>query len=151
MSTTKIDKVSILQGAPVSFGSITIYQPTLKDINKISYDQFARITNLLTISESDLLLMYHQEHIEEGETNPILWLYENCLKNPTFFLELQRYFFHSQCLFRRTSQAPFIYYAFPITAPPPIICQIYSGAVIVNTRQAKRIAGAVHSKCPDLR
>ena len=89
MSTTKIDKVSILQGAPISFGSITIYQPTLKDINKIGYDQFARITNLLTISESDLLLMYHQEHIEEGETNPILWLYENCLKNPTFFLELQ--------------------------------------------------------------
>lgn len=89
MLIAKIDRTSILAGNSVNFGPITIYQPTLKDINKIGYDQFARITNLLTISESDLLLMYHQEHIEEGETNPILWLYENCLKNPTFFLELQ--------------------------------------------------------------
>ena len=31
------------------------------------------------------------------------------------------------------------------------IVQIYVGAVKVNTRQANRIAGAAHSKCPDLR
>ena len=89
MPTAKIDRTSILAGNPVDFGLLTIYQPSLKDINKIGYDQFARITNLLTISESDLLLLYNKEHIENGETNPILWLYDNCLKNPTFFLELQ--------------------------------------------------------------
>ena len=29
-----------------------------------------------------------------------------------------------------------------------MIVQTYVGAVSVNTRQAKRIAGAAHSKCP---
>ena len=32
-----------------------------------------------------------------------------------------------------------------------MIVQTYVGAVSVNTKQAKSIAGAAHSKCPDLR
>ncbi len=32
-----------------------------------------------------------------------------------------------------------------------MIVQTYVGAVNVNTRQANKIAGAAHSKCPDFR
>lgn len=35
--------------------------------------------------------------------------------------------------------------------PYASICQMYSGAVSVNTRQTNRIAGAAHSNCPCFR
>lgn len=93
MSTAKMNRLLALKGLPIPFGEIKIYQSTLKDITMIGYSEYARLTNLLTITESDLLLIYNKEKIENGQTNPLLWLYENSLANPTFFLELQIGFF----------------------------------------------------------
>lgn len=89
----KIERLKILQGEPVDFGPLKIYQPKLKEINEIGYLEYARITNLLTISESELLLFYHKEKIENGETNPFLYLFVQSLKSPIFFLELRMGFF----------------------------------------------------------
>ena len=93
MLLDNLERTNLLAGLPVHFNSLTIYQPTLKDINVIGHNRFSRYVNLLTISESDLLFMYHKNKIENGISTPILWLYQNSILENSFFLELKMAFF----------------------------------------------------------
>ena len=89
----KIERLDLLQGHPVNFNNLIIYQPNLNEINAIGYSNYARLTNLLTLSEGDLIFFFNKEKIKDGQTSPILYLYEQSLINPTFFLELRMAFF----------------------------------------------------------
>lgn len=88
-----IDPLVLMSGDPIDFGPLKIHQLTLKEIKQIGYRSFSRFTNLLTIDESQLLLFYEKEKISDGTTIPILYLYEQSIKNPTVFLEIKIGFF----------------------------------------------------------
>ena len=87
-----IDNFSILGGEPISFGTFEIYQPTLDTIRKIGYQRYSQITNLLTISESDLLVFFDKEKITNFSSNPLEYLYEKSLQEPQFFFSLREGF-----------------------------------------------------------
>lgn len=89
----KIDDLNLLAGGAIPFGPLKVYQPTLKEINNIGFSEFCRITNLLTISEEELLLFYDKNKITDGETNPLQYLISQSLKSPVFFFEVQLSFF----------------------------------------------------------
>ena len=86
-------KSDLLSKAPLDFHGLTIYKPTLNEIQQIGFDNYNRYTARITLSILDIAKFLEEQRIGGDVPSPLHFTIDTCNGNPIAFLELQIAFF----------------------------------------------------------
>ena len=83
----KLSRLELLSPQPITWNGIKIYKPTLREIGELGFEEYNRLTGLLTLSDIEIHDFYAQQSVFNGDIEPFNFLISGC-QNQLFFLEL---------------------------------------------------------------